>query len=139
VFEELIALLPSWPDVPQPQHFTPPVPSAAQVLLSPAAIAATPDLSPVTDTGANEAVVVPLPNCRWSLLPQHLMPLAAVSTQVWLLPAASRAPDTGPDGTVVEVVDVEVVDVVLVDVVEVDADASCLRHFQICTSVSPRW
>ena len=83
MFEELIALLPSWPDVPQPQH---------------------------------------------------LMPLAAESTQVWLLPAASRAPDTGPDGTVVEVVDV-----VEVDVVVVDADASRLRHFQICTSVSPRW
>ena len=114
--------LPSWPLRLLPQHLTPPLVVRAQVWLSPAAIAATPLVRPVTSTGDNEAVVELLPSCPVVLSPQHLMPLAEVIAEVWLLPAASREPSgVGAGGVVVVVVVVvEVVEVVdVVDVVEV--------------------
>ena len=112
----VVVPLPSWPLRLLPQHLMPPVVVRAQVWLSPATIAATPLVRPETLTGVSELLVVPLPSCPVALSPQQRTPLAAVRAQVWLLPAARRAP-VGVAGGTVEVV---VVDVVLVvDVVEV--------------------
>ena len=55
-----------------PQHLTPPALVSAQVWWSPAAIAVTPLVRPVTATGAWRSVVVPSPSWPLPLLPQHL-------------------------------------------------------------------
>src|SRR3989304_437900 len=83
--------LPSWPSALEPQHLTPPAVVSAQVWPPPAEIALTPLSSPRTSTGARLPVVVPLPSCPKSFLPQHLTPPSVVSAQVWGLPTSTAA------------------------------------------------
>src|SRR5678815_4058222 len=66
------APLPSWPELPRPQHFTEPSEISAQACSPslPSAIAVA-LLIPVTVTGIFESVVVPLPNSPTSLCPAH--------------------------------------------------------------------
>src|SRR6266498_3682884 len=78
---------PSWPESFQPQHATRPALVSAQLWYAPAAIAVTPLASPATPTGVWRSVVVPSPSSPDSLSPQHLMPPALVSAQLWRSPA----------------------------------------------------
>src|SRR4051794_14941946 len=86
---ELLVVVPS-PSAPrpfQPQHLTAPAPVSAHASSSPALIATTPASSPLTSTGVELSVVVPLPSSPCWLEPQHLTAPAAVSAHVRSLPA----------------------------------------------------
>jgi len=56
-----VELLPSWPELPLPQHWTPP-PATAQVWLWPAAMPWTPEARPETWTGTGLMAVELLPS-----------------------------------------------------------------------------
>ena len=71
-----------------PQHLTPPAFVSAQVCVSPAAIAFTPLVNPVTLTGVSRCVCVLSPSCPAELSPQHLTPPPVVNAQEWLAPVA---------------------------------------------------
>ena len=76
--------LPSCPKPLSPQHLTAPALVRAQVLALPALMAATPLASPVTSTGTSlRLMVLPLPSCPWSPLPQHLRVPVLVRAHVW--------------------------------------------------------
>jgi hypothetical protein len=53
---------PSWPELPRPQHAAPPPVVAAHVWSAPAAMAATPEVRPMTATGTVLEVLVPSPS-----------------------------------------------------------------------------
>ena len=58
----VIELSPSWPYILHPQHLSPPVLVTAQVCLIPAAMVLSPLLRPLTSTGVELSLVVPLPS-----------------------------------------------------------------------------
>ena len=62
VLEVLLDPFPSCPLVPAPQHFAAPLLVTAQTVFDPAEIFDTPDVRPVTDTGVELCVRVPLPS-----------------------------------------------------------------------------
>ena len=84
VYIVVVGFCPSWPALLSPQHRTAP-PTSAQVWLSPAAIAVTPEESPTAPTGTwlEPFIVVPFPSWPTLLLPQHWTPPAEVSAHAW--------------------------------------------------------
>jgi hypothetical protein len=77
-----VVLLPSWPELLRPQHFTEPVLVTAHVWPPPAEIRrAELDERPTTPTGENAFVVVPSPSCPNPLYPQHSTLPSAVNPQ----------------------------------------------------------
>ena len=81
-----------------PQHLTPPAFVSAQVWLSPAAIARTPLVSPLTSTGVRRCVVELSPSWPLPLSPQHFTPPAIVSAHVCVAPVAiATTPRREPD------------------------------------------
>ena len=79
--------LPSCPYSLLPQHLTAPPLVMAQLWALPALMAVTPLFSPVTSTGTGLVVVLPLPSCPVSLVPQHLTAPPLVRAQLCTIPA----------------------------------------------------
>src|SRR6516225_2720043 len=82
-----------------PQHLTVPFPSTAQLCAPPAAIPTTPP-RPLTATGVDELVKVPLPSWPNRLRPQHLTVPSVIATHEWSPPdvivaLTARAPARG--------------------------------------------
>src|SRR6185312_7082045 len=92
-----------------PQHLTAPAAVRAQVWPAPVEIAATPEDSPTTSTGACRVVVVPSPSSPWLLSPQHLTAPAAVTTHTCIPPTemetAPRERPTTSTGRALSTVD----------------------------------
>jgi hypothetical protein len=78
----VVVPLPSSPSKFEPQHFVAPVLRRAQVCSSPALSSATPLCSPLTLTGIELLVVVPLPSSPSKFEPQHFAAPALVTAQV---------------------------------------------------------
>src|SRR5512133_51658 len=73
---------PSCPKPLAPQHLIPPLIISAQVWVSPAAIALTPLVNPLTSAGVAWFVFVPSPSWPQALYPQHLIPPPIIRAQV---------------------------------------------------------
>ncbi len=91
-----------------PQHLTPPEVVSAHVWSAPAEIAATPLVNPITSTGTQLVVEVPLPSWpspSWpsAFSPQHFAPPEVVTAQVWKYPAEielARKPAVTEEGAI---------------------------------------
>ena len=79
--------LPSWPAVPDPQHFAVLEDVRAHVCTFPADTAMAPDVRSDTLVGASFSSVDPLPSWPYGLNPQHLAAPVEVIAHVSPLPA----------------------------------------------------
>jgi len=80
-------LSPRAPELLNPHQSTWPAETSAQDCALPAAIATTPEESPVTATGTELSAVVPLPSWPESFLPQQSIAPAVVIAHVCSSPA----------------------------------------------------
>ncbi len=90
--------------------------------------------SPATSTGPVASVVLPIPSCPLSFLPQHLTPPPLTIAQVWSYPRAMATAETPGERIVVDIKSTIIY--MLIVYIQLSVDQSIYRHILLTTVLS---